>query len=375
MVLAKAFVCVKCGKTHKPEESLIKCKECSGPLDIIYDYKKIEEVILKESFVREAPWHWKYWMFYPLVDLSKKVTLIEGGTPLIKSNYFSNKCREVWLKFEGLNPTGSFKDRGTTVEVSKAVELGMKQVCCASTGNMGASVAAYCAKAGIRCVIFLPRNFAGPKIKQIQTYGAKIIRVKGGYSQAAKECEIYSKKTGAYLMGDYAYREEGEKSVGFEIADQMNWKSPDYVICPMGNGTLIYAIWDAFNDLKRVGLIAKLPKMIGIQASGCTPIYDAFKKGRKTIEPIEKPKTIATAMECEDPLDGLKALNALRESKGMAEKVTDQEMIKAIKLLASKEGLYVEPAGAASTAGLLKLKKLKGKIVCILTGHGLKDPF
>ncbi|NIO44119.1 MAG: threonine synthase [Candidatus Aenigmarchaeota archaeon] len=374
MVLAKAFVCVKCGKNHKPKESLIKCKKCSGPLDIIYDYKKIEEVILKESFVREMPWHWKYWMFYPLIDLSKKVTLIEGGTPLIKSKYFSNKDREVWLKYEGLNPTGSFKDRGTTVEISKAVELGMKQVCCASTGNMGASVAAYCAKAGIKCAIFLPKDFAGPKIKQIRAYGADIIRVKGRYSQAAKECERYSEKTGIYLMGDYPYREEGEKSVGFEVADQMNWRVPDYIVCPMGNGTLIYAIWDAFIDLKKVGMIDKLPKMIGIQASGCSPIYNAFKKRKKMIEPVKKPRTIATAMECEDPLDGLKALNALRKSKGMAEKVTDQEMRKIIKLLASREGLYVEPAGAASTAGLLKLKKLKGKIVCILTGHGLKDP-
>lgn len=374
MVLAKAFVCIRCGKTHKPEESLIRCKKCSGPLDIIYDYKKIEEVILKESFVRGIPWHWKYWMFYPLIDLSKKVTLIEGGTPLIKSNYFSNKNKEVWLKYEGLNPTGSFKDRGTTVEVSKAVELEMKQVCCASTGNMGASVAAYCAKAGIKCKIFLPKDFTGPKIKQIQICGADIIRVKGGYSQAAKECEAYSKRTGTYLMGDYPYREEGEKSVGFEIADQMNWKVPNYIVCPMGNGTLIYAIWDAFNDLKKVGMIDNLPKMIGIQSSGCSPIYNAFKNKKKTIEPIKNPKTIATAMECEDPLDGLKALNALRKSKGMAEKVTDQKMIGAIKLLASKEGLYVEPAGAASTAGLLKLKNLRGKIVCILTGHGLKDP-
>jgi len=374
MVLAKSFVCIKCGRAHKPNERLIKCKSCKSPLDIVYDYKKIEEVMLKESFVREAPWHWKYWMFYPLVDLSKKVSLIEGGTPLIESTHFSNKKREVWFKYEGLNPTGSFKDRGTTIEVSKAVELGMKQVCCASTGNMGASVAAYCARARMKCRIFVPFDAVGPKIKQIRAYGAKLIRVIGGYTKTAEECEKYSKETDSYLMGDYPYREEGEKSVGFEIADQMNWKVPDYVVCPMGNGTLIYAIWDAFNDLKKVGMIEKLPRMIGIQAKGCSPIYNAFKMRKRTIKPIKNPKTIATAIECGDPLDGLKALNALRESKGKVEKVSDEEMIKSIKLLASKEGLYVEPAGAASTAGLLKLKRLKGKIVCILTGHGLKYP-
>ena len=373
MVLARAFICVKCGRSHRPKERLVRCIDCGGPLDIVYDYKKIEEVILKETFIREQPWHWKYWMFYPLLDLSKKVTLMEGGTPLIKSRYFSDKKKEVWFKYEGMNPTGSFKDRGTTVEVSKALELGMKQICCASTGNMGASVAAYCARAGIKCKIFIPKDSAGPKIKQIYDYGAEVIKVEGGYTEAAKQCESYSKKTDSYLMGDYPYREEGEKSVGFEIADQMNWRIPDYVVCPMGNGTLIYAIWDAFNDLKKVGMIDKLPKMIGIQAEGCSPIYNAFKKKKRMIKPIKNPKTIATAIECGDPLDGLKALNALRGSRGKAEKVTDDEMIKTIKLLGSKEGLYVEPAGAASTAGLMKLKKLKGKIVCILTGHGLKD--
>jgi threonine synthase len=334
-------------------------------------------MIVRESFLREPVWHWKYWMFYPLINISKKITLMEGGTPLLKSRYFSDKNKEVWFKFEGMNPTGSFKDRGTTVEVSKAVELEMKEVCCASTGNMGASVAAYCARAGIKCKIFLPERIAvsNLKIKQIKTYGAEIIRIKGEYSHAAKECESYAKKSGSYLMGDYSYRGEGQKSVGFEIADQMNWKVPDYIICPMGNGTLIYATWDSFNDLKKIKIIDKLPKMIGIQAEGCFPIVDAFKKGKKTVKPVDNPNTIATAIECGDPLDGQKALKALRDSKGLAEKVSDKEMLKTIKLLGCKDGLYVEPSGAASLTGLLKLNKIKGTIVCILTGHGLKDPF
>jgi len=376
MVLAKSFICVKCGKNHKPEEKLVHCKKCGGPLDIIYDYKKIEDVIDKESFLREHIWHWKYWMFYPLINIPNKVTLMEGGTPLLKSRYFSDKNKEIWFKFEGMNPTGSFKDRGTTVEVSKAVELGMKEVCCASTGNMGASVAAYCARAGLKCKIFLPEDVVVSelKIKQIKAYGAEIVKVNGEYPEAIKECELYARKSGSYLMGDYPHRGEGEKSVGFEITDQMNWKVPDYVVCPMGNGTLIYAVWDSFNDLKKVKLINKLPKMIGIQAEGCSPIVDAFKKRMKKVEPVDNPRTIATAIECGDPLDGQKALKALKESKGSVEKVNNEEIIKIIKLLASKEGLYVEPSGAVSLAGLLKLNKLKGTIVCVLTGHGLKDP-
>lgn len=373
MAHAKAFVCVECGKSFKPEKKLFRCKKCGGSLDIEYDYKIIENTIIKEFFIREHPWHWKYWMFYPVLDLSNRITLIEGGTPLLRSKQFSKKNLEVYFKFEGSNPTGSFKDRGTTVEISKAVEFGRNRVCCASTGNMGASVAAYCAKAGIECKIFIPLHATGAKVKQIQVHGAELIRKKD-YAEALKECERYARKTGSYLTGDYPHRSEGEKSVGFEIADQLNWKVPDYVVCPMGNGTLIFAIWDAFNDLKKVKLIDKLPKMIGVQADGCSPIVDAFKK-KKRIEPIDNPKTIASAIECGDPVDGEKALNALRESKGFGEKVSDEDIVKTLKMLAKKEGLFVEPSGAVSLSGMLKLKdRLEGTVVCILTGHGLKHP-
>jgi threonine synthase len=376
MVTAKSIVCVECGEKYSPNENIYRCRKCNGSLDIVYDYDKIKDVIVTESFLREHPWHWKYWMFYPVVDLSNKVTLMEGGTPLIKSHYFSNENLDVWLKYEGMNPTGSFKDRGTSVEVTKAIELGMKEVCCASTGNMGASVAAYCGKAGIRCRIFLPRNASGIKIKQIMAYGAKIDKTSKNYPDAVKLCLKYSRKNKSYLMGDYPYRGEGQKSVGFEIADQMNWNVPDFIVCPIGNGTLIYAVWDALNDLKKVKLVEKLPKMIGIQAEGCSPVIKAFKKGSKKIEPIKKPRTFAFAIECGDPLDGQKALNALRNSKGFGETVTDKEILFILKLLAKKEGLYVEPAGAVSLAGMLKIKEnLNGSAVCVLTGHGLKDPY
>jgi threonine synthase len=376
MVTAKAIICVECGEKYSPNERIYRCKKCNGSLDIVYDYDKIKDAIVTESFLRDHPWHWKYWMFYPVIDISNKVTLIEGGTPLIKSYYFSNENLDVWLKYEGMNPTGSFKDRGTSVEVTKAIELGMKEVCCASTGNMGASVAAYCGKAGMRCRIFLPKDASGVKIKQIEAYGAKIDKTSKNHPDAVNLCLRYSREHDSYLMGDYPYRGEGQKSVGFEIADQMNWNIPDYIVCPIGNGTLIYAVWDAFNDLKKVRLIEKLPKMIGIQAEGCSPIIKAFKMKSKKIEPIKKPRTIASAIECGDPLDGQKALGALRDSRGFGETVTDKEILFILKLLARKEGLYVEPAGAVSLAGMLKIKEiLNGSAVCVLTGHGLKDPY
>ena len=175
-------------------------------------------------------------------------------------------------------------------------------------------------------------------------------------------------------MGDYPYRGEGEKSVGFEIADQMNWEVPSYILTPMGNGTLMYAMWDAFKELETISLTDKLPKMIGFQSEGCSPIVNAFKKNFTMVSPVDNPKTIATAIECGDPLDGKKALNALKDSRGFAEDVSDKEILDAQILLAREEGIFVEPSGAVSLAGYLKVrKKLGGKVVCILTGHGLKD--
>jgi len=369
MVNEKSIICVECGKEYSIRQNIFHCPSCGGPLDILYDYKKVKASLDKKDFLKQTPTHWKYWMFYP-VDPKRKVTMGEGGTPLIKSRLFDN----VWFKYEAINPTGSFKDRGSSIEVTKAVQLDVKKVCCASTGNMGASVAAYCARAGIRCRIFLFGRACSNKIKQIKAHGAEIVQIKGDYIQALEKCEEFAKKNNWYLMGDYPYRGEGQKSVGFEIADQMDWVPPSYVLAPMGNGTLIYAMWDGFQELKTMKLTDKLPRMIGFQSKGCSPIVNAYKKNFTMVSPIDNPKTLATAIECADPLDGKKALNALRDSGGFAEDLTDQEIVDAQVLLAREEGLFVEPSGAVSLAGYLKVRrKLNGKIVCILTGHGLKD--
>lgn len=372
MPIAKSIICKECSLEYHINEVLNRCRVCGGPLDILLDYEEIRKVIL-EDFLRDPIWHWKYWMFYPVLDLSKKISFKEGGTALVKSTHFSGLLGDLWFKCEGTNPTGSFKDRGTTVEITKAVELGVKSVCCASTGNMGASVAAYSTKAGMDCKIFLPKNVATQKVKQISIYGAEVVKVNGTYADAVKKCSEYSQKTKTYLVGDYSYRGEGEKSIGFEIADQLNWHVPDWIVCPMGNGTMIYSVWDAFNDLKQVGLIDKLPKMIGIQAAGCSPIVTAWKHDLDIV-PVKKPKTIASAIECGDPLDGIKALEAMHKSKGLAETVTDREILEMKKELGRKEGIFAESAGAASLAGALKLKnKLHGTIVCVITGNGLKE--
>jgi threonine synthase len=368
MTLAQAIFCVRCKKAFPPQKIIFECDSCKGPLDIIYDYKKIKRKIIADDFRRSYVSHWKYWAFYPVLDINSVVSMHEGGTPLVESN----RVKGLFFKNEGLNPTGSFKDRGTTVEVSKAKEFGVTHVACASTGNMGASVASYCARAGIRSRIFLPTFASKIKRQQIGAFDAEIVPVKGTYEDAVARTKKLRELKHVYLMGDYAYRGEGEKSVGFEIIDQLNWQVPDYIITPVGNATLFSATYKAMYELREVGLIKKIPRLVGVEAKGCNPLVNAFQTGARDIKPVKSPKTVASAINCGSPVDAVKALHALRECDGVMCDVTDKEMLASRKEL-TKEGIWVEPSAAASLAGAKKLG-LSGTVVCVLTGHGLKDP-
>ncbi|MBW3015113.1 threonine synthase [Candidatus Woesearchaeota archaeon] len=345
---------------------IFECEKCHGPLDLVYDYREIKEQIITDVFLREEIKHWKYWPFYPIQQHDKIVSFKEGGTPLIKSK----SEKGYMFKYEGVNPTGSFKDRGSTIEITKVNELNIKKVICASTGNMGASVAAYSARAGIKADIYVPTIATKEKVLQMKAYGANVIRVNGNYEDALNRTKKARIKEHVYLTGDYPYRGEGEKSVGFEIIDQLHWDCPDYIVTPIGNATLIYAIFKALNELKEVKIIKKLPRIVGVQAVGCNPIVKAFES-KKEIKAMRKTKTIASAIDCGNPVDGIKALYALRKTRGIALDVTDKEIVNARKDLA-QEGIYVEPSGAVSYAGAKKLG-LGGEVVCVLTGHGLKD--
>lgn len=366
------FICSNCRHSFDLKRIKFRCPHCKNMLDITYDYAKIKKSIPKD-FKSQPASHWKYKMFYPVEDFSKVVTLQEGGTPLIRSDRLSREIHaDVLLKFEGSNPTGSFKDRGSTVEITKALERKARSVVCASTGNMGASIAAYSARAGLRCKIILPTHVPKNKIEQIRAYSADIEFVHGQYSLAVEHAEGIS--DGNYLTGDYPFRCEGQKSVGFEICDQLKWKAPDFVICPVGNGTVIYSVWKAFKEMKRVGLVKKLPKVVGVQASGCSPVVNSFEKNLVHVRPIEVANTIANAIACENPSYGNYALKAVKESKGFLGRVSDKEIVAAVKALGS-EGVFAEPSGAASVAMLTKSGKifLGSKVVCIISGHGLKD--
>ncbi|NQT46529.1 MAG: threonine synthase [Candidatus Omnitrophica bacterium] len=318
----------------------------------------------------------EYRSYLPVTEKTPVITLLEGNTPLIPSKTLSDMVgggTEVFLKYEGLNPTASFKDRGMTMAVSKALEEGSQMVMCASTGNTSASAAAYSARAKMKCAVLIPEGaIAMGKLAQAMIHGAQVIAVKGNFDDALKLVREITDKHPITLVNSLnPYRIEGQKSGAFEICDWLG-VAPDLHFIPVGNAGNITAYWKGYKEYKKAGKIKELPKMMGFQAEGSAPIV----KGH----PIEKPETIATAIRIGNPASWKKAEAARDESGGMIDSVSDDEILQAYKLLASSEGVFVEPASAASVAGLIKLakkkyfKKEKIRIVCILTGHGLKDP-
>jgi len=326
----------------------------------------------------------EYKKYLPVTEKTPVISLKEGNTPLIYASHISSIIGdgvEVYLKYEGLNPTGSFKDRGMTVAISKALEAGSKVVMCASTGNTSASAACYSAKANIKCVVLIPEGaIALGKLSQALIHGAKVIAIKGNFDDAFNLVrEITAKHKITLVNSINPYRIEGQKTGSFEICDSLG-DAPDFHAIPVGNAGNITAYWKGYKEYKDAGKSKKLPKMLGFQAEGAAPIVLGH--------PVKDPKTIATAIKIGNPASWKQAEAARDESKGLIGTVSDDEILHAYKLLAAREGVFVEPASAASVAGILKLAKKgffreesgkgrgssKMKIVCILTGHGLKDP-
>jgi threonine synthase len=269
-----------------------------------------------------------------------------------------------------------------TVGVSKAVELGVKSVICASTGNTSASLAAYAAKAGLQCTVLIPSGkIAYGKLSQAMIYGAKVLQVRGNFDESLDiVLKLSEKHRTIYLLNSInPFRIEGQKSLGYEICDQLNQEAPDRIVVPVGNAGNISAIWKGFTEFHELDVVKTLPKMTGIQAAGSAPIAQAIKNGRDMIVPVSAPETVATAIRIGAPVSWKKAMNAIRKSHGTAEMVTDEEILDAQKTLARVEGLFVEPASASSIAGLKKLIEngeinKDERVVCVTTGHGLKDP-
>lgn len=376
--------CIACGEKYNIDEVIYRCEKCGDILEIIYDYNFLEEELQKSDWQSLPLSVWRYKDFLPIRNHSKTVSLQEGGTSLHLCSRLGKALgvKNLFVKNEGENPTGSFKDRGMTVGVSKAVELGMKTVACASTGNTAASLAAYAAKAGISCVILVPSGgVAFGKLAQAIVYGAKVVQIHGNFDQALQiVVKLSEEHREVYLLNSInPFRLEGQKTIAYEICDQLSRKPPDKVIVPVGNAGNISAIWKGFNEFYRLGLIQQLPRMVGIQAEGAAPIVRAVKSGRDTIELVENPETVASAIRIGAPVSWKKAIHAIKDSAGTAETVSDDEILKAQKMLARYEGLFVEPASASSIAGLKKMLETGAVdgdeiVVCVATGHGLKDP-
>ncbi len=321
----------------------------------------------------------RYKKYLPVSEETRIITLEEGNTPLIEAPAVAEKIGrgyKVWLKFEGLNPTGSFKDRGMTMAVTKAVEAGGKAVACASTGNTSASAAAFASRAKIKCIVVIPEGaIALGKLAQALIHGARVIAIKGNFDQALEIVRDLTEKYPITLVNSInPYRIEGQKTSSFEICDVLG-HAPEYHSLPVGNAGNITAYWKGYREYKEDGKIDFLPKMIGFQAAGSAPIVE----GRV----IKDPKTIATAIKIGNPASWKQAEEARDASGGLIDKVTDDEILEAYRFLADKVGVFAEPASAASVAGVFKkasegyfpkVESGTSDIVCVLTGHGLKDP-
>lgn len=373
--------CISCGHVFDEKHTSTICTQCHNPLEVILDYELIKKRLNLYALRHTPPSALKYLSFYPIIDWRKAISLNEGGTPLHPCLNLATHFNfdTLYIKNESMNPTGVFKDRGTLVEIAKVREIQASAVCLASTGNMAASVAAYTTLAKIPCYVLVPEGTPIGKLAQTLSFGARIIQVRGDYTDCSRLSEKMSKKYGFYLAGDYAFRLEGQKSIAFEIVEQLGWTVPDYVICPVGCGTNLAGIWKGFCDLQKLGFINKLPKLIGVQSSGCNPLVSAFHKKSLDFTVFEKPNTICTAVKVGNPLDGKKVLPAIYDSKGLFIDVEDELVLECEQLLAKKEAIFVEPSGAMPLAALLKLSKKryfkKSDVICmVMTGNGLKDP-
>jgi threonine synthase len=302
------------------------------------------------------------WRYRERLPVDPHVSLEEGDTPLVPAPWLSERTGcEVYLKVEGANPTGSFKDRGMTVAVSAAIEEGAKAVICASTGNTAASAAAYAARAGLRGAVIVPEGkIATGKLAQALMHGARVVALRGNFDQALELVrELTDRHPIALVNSVNDYRIEGQKTAAFEVCDQLG-EAPDVLCIPVGNAGNVTAWWKGFTEYE-----AGMPELHGYQAAGAAPLVHGA--------PVEAPETVASAIRIGNPARWENAMNAFTSSRGQVRAVTDEQILDAYRLLASREGVFCEPASAASVAGLLA-HGAHGRVVCVLTGHGLKDP-
>lgn len=372
-----------------PKDRVLTCEKDAGGLEVEYDYDSMASAISREVLKNRYGGLWKYPELLPIENQENIVSLGEVQTPLIRCKNLSRMLRiaNLHVKDETKNPTASFKDRPMAVGVSKAVELGFDTVVSASSGNAAAALAAYSARAGLRCYTFVPEMASSGKIAQLNMFGAHVVRVRGlesGVDPTVTMLSLVCERFGWYPCPSFGpfnpYQAEGPKTMSYEIAEQLGWTTPDWVFTGVGSGGLLAGNWKGYKELRRLGLVEGSPRMVAVQSTGCAPLVRAFeeKMDPHRIAAWEHPDTVATGLMDPFPWDGDAALKALHESSGTAVKISDQEILDAQRTLAKKEGIFAEPSGVAALAGMMKLTN-EGMIanddviVVEITGSGLKD--
>jgi len=379
------FRCVLCDRELPADHPGYTCPDCGaeGILDVEYDYERARADLTATSLAADPRRDiWRYAPLLPAVPPTPWPGVPVGGTPLIQPARLAQHVglTGLQLKNDGLLPTGSLKDRASALAVAQALQRGVTTVAGASTGNAASSMAGLAAPAGLRTVIFVPASAPPPKLAQLRTYGAFVVAVQGSYDQAFDLCLAATRRFGWYSRNT-AYNpvlSEGKKTVSFELVEQLGWQPPDWVAVPVGDGCIIGGVGKGLRDLKALGLIDRMPRLLGVQAAGSAAIHNAWKAGKDRADPVE-PDTLADSISVGQPRDAVKALRAVRDSDGQYVTVSDDAILEAGHLLGRFAGVFAEPAASTALAGVLALRQ-QGEItpdetvVTLVTGVGLKDP-
>ena len=381
MTFAQEIVCPRCQNRFALSQLLNLCG-CGSPLLVRYDLPTAKTALAKSSLPGRVSSLWRYRELLPLQDDANRVSLGEGFTPLLEAKRLARELglQCVWIKDEAQNPTGSFKDRGLSLAVSMAKELGIRKIAIPSAGNAGGSLSAYAARAGIEAYVFMPRDTPAANQIEVQQYGAKLTLVDGLINDCGKLIAENKAAEGWFDVSTLKepYRVEGKKTMGYEIAEQLNWTLPDVIIYPTGGGTGLIGMWKAFGELEELGWIGtKRPRMVSVQASGCAPIVKAFNDGKETAEPWADAKTIAAGLRVPQAVADFLMLRAIRDSSGTALSVSDEEMLAEIPRVGRAEGVFFCPEGAACVAALRRLTEQEwitpaDEVLIFNTASGLK---
>lgn len=373
--------CISCGTDYLCSGMQYLCESCGGNLEVIYDYGAIREVLTRKSLAADQDFSiWRYWDLLPLTDRSRIIPLQIGWTPLYRAKRLEEKLglKALYLKDDGRNPSGSFKDRASSVAICKALELEFATIAGASTGNAASSSACLGASLGISPVIFVPAAAPEAKVAQLLVFGATVYAVNGTYDDAFDLCTEVCLEYGWFNRntGYNPYTREGKRTVSFEICEQLGWEVPDTVLVPVGDGNILTGVWKGFKDLLGVGLIDRLPRLIAVQSEKSSAVVDAILSGQP-VRPVSA-TTVADSISVDLPRDGKAAVKAVKESKGTGILVSDQSILRSILTIARGAGVFAEPAGATAYAGLEKMRAegtvtADETVVCLVTGNGLKD--